>query len=326
MNIPGSGRASEIFGGLKDRITNSVRRDQDQEIFYDDAYAEYGDESYGTRGDQGFQDSYQSIYDDAYYDEGYERYAPTASDIESERLGVNTAPLVTSDDIRYGSYAASTSSTSSTSSSKPVTQSAFGRDVYNARDELRSTSGVTTASVAAASPADTTAPLTGREFVSDYDDFVSPYQEKRESREQRIPLQETTTPSRSRGLDNLFSSTDTAPSMQGSTAASTSTSTTVPSPTQSGAFKGSRDVQVVRPLRYNDVEQVAPLLKQGAIVALVLKGTDADLAKRILDFSFGVASALDARVSCPADKTFIISSGADLSLEENHRLRQMGIV
>lgn len=323
MNIPGSGRASEIFGGLKDRITNSVRRDQDQEIFYDDAYAEYGDESYVTRGDQGFQDSYQSIYDDAYYDEGYERYAPTASDIESERLGVNTAPLVTSDDIRYGSHAATTSSTSS---SKPVTQSALGRDVYNARDELRSTSGVTTASVAAASTADTTAPLTGREFVSDYDDFVSPYQEKRESREQRAPLQETTTPSRSRGLDNLFSSTDTTSSMQGSTAASASASATVPSPTQSGAFKGSRDVQVVRPLRYNDVEQVAPLLKQGAIVALVLKGTDADLAKRILDFSFGVASALDARVSCPADKTFIISSGADLSLEENHRLRQMGIV
>lgn len=318
MNIPGSGRASEIFGGLKDRITNSVRRDQDQEIFYDDAYAEYGDEPYSASSDQGFQDSYQSIYDDAYYDEGYERYAPTASDIESERLGVNTAPLVTSDDIRYSSYA------SSTSNSKPVTQSPLGRDVYNARDELRATSGVTTAS-AAASATDTTAPLTGREFVSDYDDFVSPYQEKRESREQRAPLQESSTPSRSRGLDNLFSSTDATTSSQGS---STATSATTPSPTQSftSTSQGSRDVQVVRPLRYNDVEQVAPLLKQGAIVALVLKGTDADLAKRILDFSFGVASALDARVSCPADKTFIISSGADLSLEENHRLRQMGIV
>lgn len=322
MNIPGSGRASEIFGGLKDRITNSVRRDQDQEIFYDDAYAEYGDESYSAPRDQGFQDSYQSVYDDAYYDEGYERYAPTASDIESERLGVNTAPLVTSDDIRYSSYA------SSTSTSKPVTQSPLGRDVYNARDELRATSGVTTAS-ASASATDTTAPLTGREFVSDYDDFVSPYQEKREAREQRAPLQESSTPSRSRGLDNLFSSTEAAASSTSAQNTSASTSAATPSSTQSftsAASKGSREVQVVRPLRYNDVEQVAPLLKQGAIVALVLKGTDADLAKRILDFSFGVASALDARVSCPADKTFIISSGADLSLEENHRLRQMGIV
>ena len=66
MNIPGSGRASELLGGLKDRITNSVHRDQDQEIFYDDAYAEYGDEAYSAHGDRGFQDSYQSVYDDAY--------------------------------------------------------------------------------------------------------------------------------------------------------------------------------------------------------------------------------------------------------------------
>lgn len=320
MNIPGSGRASELLGGLKDRITNSVHRDQDQEIFYDDAYAEYGDEAYSAHGDRGFQDSYQSVYDDAYYDEGYERYAPTPSDIESERLGVTTAPLVTSDDIRYGSYVTGTAT-----SSQPVTQSALGRDLYNARDELRSTSGTTTTNVAvgnASGAREATVPLTGREFVSNYDDFVSPYQEKRESREQRTPLQEPATSTRSRGLDNLFSSTDATSSSQGATSAGTA----VPSSAQLGASKGGREVHVVHPLRYNDVEQVAPLLKQGAIVVLVLKGTDADLAKRILDFSFGVASALDARVSCPADKTFIISSGADLSLEENHRLRQMGLV
>lgn len=318
MNIPGSGRASEIFGGLKDRITNSVRRDQSQDAYYDDAYAEYGDDMYGTQTDQGLQDSYQSYYDDAYYDEGYEQYAPSASDIESERLGVTTAPLVTSDDIRFSSYSASTTAS-------PTTQSAPGRDLYNARDELQATSaGAMQASGTGSYTSDVNTPLTGREFVTEYDDFVSPYQEKRASQEQRTPLQESASPYRSRGLDNLFSATDAPMTTQDSgTTVTSAASTQALSGVKAG---GAREIQVVRPLRYNDVEQVSALLKKGAIVALVLKGTDADLAKRILDFSFGVASALDARVSCPADKTFIISIGADLSLEENHRLRQMGIV
>ena len=312
MNIPGSGRASEIFGGLKDRITGSVRRDQDQEFFYDDAYAEYGDETYGTQFDQELQSSYQSIYDDAYYDEGYERYAPSVSDIESERLGVTTASLVTSDDIRFSSY----------NKGNQHAQSAPGRDLYNARDELLS-GGSAAMMQETSDSADATAPLTGREFVSDYDDFVSPYQEKREAREQRAPLQESSTTIRSRGLDNLFSPTDVPSTTQSvSAAAPENVAASSVRGVQSG---GGRDVQIVRPLRYNDIEQVASLLKGGAIVALVLKGTDPELAKRMLDFSFGVASALDARVSCPADKTFVISSGADLSLEENHRLRQMAI-
>ena len=52
--------------------------------------------------------------------------------------------------------------------------------------------------------------------------------------------------------------------------------------------------------------------------------TPDDLSKRILDFSFGVASALDANVECPGDKVFAIARGNALSEDEKRRLRNQG--
>ena len=82
----------------------------------------------------------------------------------------------------------------------------------------------------------------------------------------------------------------------------------------------------MQPVSYEDVASVARSVKLGNIVVLSLRSTDSALAKRVLDFSFGVASALDARVDCVADKTFIVVQGGDLSLEERHRLQKQGIL
>ena len=48
------------------------------------------------------------------------------------------------------------------------------------------------------------------------------------------------------------------------------------------------------------------------------------LSKRILDFSFGVSSALDAKVDCIADKVFVITRGKELTDEERTKLRNQG--
>ena len=88
----------------------------------------------------------------------------------------------------------------------------------------------------------------------------------------------------------------------------------------------SREITLLQPVSYDDVASVARSVRLGNIVVLSLRSTDSALAKRVLDFSFGVASALDAKVDCVANKTFVIVQGRDLSLEERHRLQKQGIL
>ena len=61
-------------------------------------------------------------------------------------------------------------------------------------------------------------------------------------------------------------------------------------------------------------------------MVLALKETPDALAKRVLDFSFGVSSALDASVDCIADKVFVIARGAALTEAERASLRSQGIL
>ena len=85
-----------------------------------------------------------------------------------------------------------------------------------------------------------------------------------------------------------------------------------------------RSLTVLKPTVYGDVERVAKAVKSGDVVVLVMRNTPDDLSKRILDFSFGVASALDANVECPGDKVFAIARGNALSEDEKRRLRNQG--
>ena len=87
----------------------------------------------------------------------------------------------------------------------------------------------------------------------------------------------------------------------------------------------TRKLKVLAPTSYGDVESVAHALKAGDVVVLVLPQTPGDLAKRVLDFSFGVASALDASVDCVADKVFVICRGQGLSDAERLALNAQGI-
>ena len=89
----------------------------------------------------------------------------------------------------------------------------------------------------------------------------------------------------------------------------------------------STHLAIVRPTAYSDVEKIANSAKAGKSVVLVVQDTKPALAKRILDFSFGVASALNQNVDKAADRVFVISKGSEmLSKEERAYLVKEGVL
>jgi cell division inhibitor SepF len=146
---------------------------------------------------------------------------------------------------------------------------------------------------------------------------------------------------RSEGLDSLFASTD-VPAGAGATAGasgargSKALSSAAPSAAnalesatnrlnQLGANGAQRRLAVLRPADYSQAEGVVRTLKEGDAVILVLTGTTEALTKRLLDFSFGAACALGAKVECVGAKTFAITIGKELSPSERAELAAKGI-
>ena len=95
---------------------------------------------------------------------------------------------------------------------------------------------------------------------------------------------------------------------------------------QPSAHVPVRTLTVVKPVSYGDVERVARAVKSGDVVVLAMRNTPDGLSKRILDFSFGVASALDANVECPGEKVFAIARGNALTDDEKRRLGAQGVL
>ena len=128
---------------------------------------------------------------------------------------------------------------------------------------------------------------------------------------------------RSEGLNTLFE--PTTPVSSNSSSSSYDPYVAYSSSTPS-SYSQSRKLTVIKPTAYGDVERVARAVKSGDIVVLAMRATPDDLSKRILDFSFGVASALDANVECPGDKVFAIARGNALSEDEKRRLRAQSVL
>lgn len=102
--------------------------------------------------------------------------------------------------------------------------------------------------------------------------------------------------------------------------AAPSTAAAAPAPT------GPRKLTVLRPIRYGEADRIPAALKKGEVVVLALTGVAGGLDKRILDFSFGAASALDAEVECVADKVFVIAQGSGLTDSERASLQAQGVL
>ena len=132
---------------------------------------------------------------------------------------------------------------------------------------------------------------------------------------------------RSESLNSLFSPTTESASTSSRVSESRAYD---PYDAYSGSVTGkhtpTRSLTVIKPASYAEAERVAKALKAGDAVVLALRNTPDTLAKRILDFSFGASSALDASVECIADKVFAISKGAALSQAELTSLKNQGVL
>jgi cell division inhibitor SepF len=85
-------------------------------------------------------------------------------------------------------------------------------------------------------------------------------------------------------------------------------------------------VHVMEPRGFNDAQEVGDRLKAGQPVILNLQGVDRDLQRRLIDFSSGLAYALNGTMSKAADQVFLLTpSNVEVSDEEKERLQARGL-
>ena len=252
----------------------------------------YDDPYYDDYDDSPSGQGYDAGYDPDTYGDPYDRLEYTtrstgSSRSASSRSGRYSVPqLVSSGDIRATTSAYGVSEVAA----KPQL------DVSNAARQAEEKESVSKIAEDFSIPA------------SSYTDFVSPYKH-----------------TSSAGSSSAASASSL--SSASSFTSSTESSSAAPhEPATAHSTSTAREVTVLKPASYEDVSSVAQSVRAGHIVVLSLRQTDPALSKRVLDFSFGVASALTAQVDCIAEKTFVILQGRELTLEEKHKLAKQGVL
>ena len=85
-------------------------------------------------------------------------------------------------------------------------------------------------------------------------------------------------------------------------------------------------VHVMEPKGFNDAQEVGDRLKSGQPVILNLQGVERDLQRRLIDFSSGLAYALNGTMSKAAEQVFLLTpSNVEVSEEEKERLQARGL-
>jgi cell division inhibitor SepF len=85
-------------------------------------------------------------------------------------------------------------------------------------------------------------------------------------------------------------------------------------------------VHVMEPQGFNDAQEVGDRLKAGQPVILNLQAVDRELLRRLIDFSSGLAYALNGTMSKAADQVFLLTpSNVEVSEEEKERLQARGL-
>ena len=84
-------------------------------------------------------------------------------------------------------------------------------------------------------------------------------------------------------------------------------------------------VNIVEPRGFNDAQQIADKFKAKQPVIINLQQLDADLSKRLIDFSSGLTYGLGGGMQRIAEKVFLLTpSNVEVSAEEKRRLRERG--
>lgn len=88
---------------------------------------------------------------------------------------------------------------------------------------------------------------------------------------------------------------------------------------------GSHKVHLVLPRSFNDAQSIADRFKDSVPVILNLQNADAELAKRLIDFSSGLTYALNGSMQRVADKVFLLTPrNVEVSAEERARFTERG--
>ena len=261
----------------------------------------------------GYQDEYFDDYGEYGYDDSadYTEYEAASSRIPAHASGSSTLGLASSTLASAGS--ANRGSSARLVSAQDVR--AHTRYTPSASEE-----GYTTrASRVAAQPASIEEPSVSRDLASI------------QREEQRSPglnglfVPSSTPISSAPGRAMVASSAEVMRSQRQEVFSSPASepapaATSVPAPKTS-----SRILTVIKPVSYNDAERVSRIIKTGDVAVISLRGTSEALGKRILDFSFGVACALEAQVELVSAQVYAICRGAELSESEKARLREQGL-
>ena len=81
------------------------------------------------------------------------------------------------------------------------------------------------------------------------------------------------------------------------------------------------EVHLVIPKNFNDAQPIADKFKVDIPVIINLQGSEADLAKRLIDFCSGLTYALDGGMQRIAEKVFLLTPrNVEVSAEERARL------
>ena len=84
-------------------------------------------------------------------------------------------------------------------------------------------------------------------------------------------------------------------------------------------------VHLVLPRSFNDAQQIADRFKQGMPVILNLQNADAELSKRLIDFTSGLTYALNGGMQRVADKVFLLTPrNVEVSAEQRAQLLERG--
>ena len=96
-------------------------------------------------------------------------------------------------------------------------------------------------------------------------------------------------------------------------------------PSLEAVSSGAARVHLVVPRSFNDAQAIADKFKDGIPVILNLQDTDAELSKRLIDFSSGLTYALTGEMQHVADKVFLLTPrNVEVSAEERARLLERG--
>lgn len=89
----------------------------------------------------------------------------------------------------------------------------------------------------------------------------------------------------------------------------------------------SRRIVTVVPTSYEDAAQIADAFRAGSSVAISLVALKPDLARRLLDFSFGVVSVSEGKVERVGERAFFLShNGAPITDSERQQLAEAGVL